>query len=81
MLRRKINETLLAWKRSPDRKPLIVKGCRQCGKTFSVLQFAKENYEHVVYLNFLPGRQLPRNLFRLARRGPTRHDDVRATGS
>ena len=52
MLRRKINETLLAWKRSPDRKPLIVKGCRQCGKTFSVLQFAKENYEHVVYLNF-----------------------------
>ena len=33
-------------------KPLIIKGCRQCGKTFSVLEFAKKNYKHVVYLNF-----------------------------
>lgn len=30
----------------------MVKGCRQCGKTFSVLEFAKKNYPHVVYLNF-----------------------------
>ena len=52
MLRRKIGKALLAWKDSPDRKPLIVKGCRQCGKTFSVLEFARENYPHVVYLNF-----------------------------
>lgn len=35
-----------------NRKPLIIKGCRQCGKTFSVLDFAKKNYKHVVYLNF-----------------------------
>ena len=52
MLKRKIEENLLEWKKTPGHKPLIVKGCRQCGKTFSVLNFAKENYEHVVYLNF-----------------------------
>lgn len=32
--------------------PLIIKGCRQCGKTYSVLDFAHKNYEHVVYLDF-----------------------------
>ena len=52
MLRRKIQDALLAWKNTADHKPLIVKGCRQCGKTFSVLQFARENYAHTVYLNF-----------------------------
>lgn len=52
MLKRKIEQTLLDWKNTPKRKPLIVKGCRQCGKTFSVLDFAKKNYRHVVYLNF-----------------------------
>ena len=52
MLRRKINSALLTWKNDPDHKPLILKGCRQCGKTFSVLKFARENYAHVVYLNF-----------------------------
>ncbi len=52
MLQRKIQETLLRWKQSPDRLPLIVKGCRQCGKTFSVLSFARQNYSHVVYLDF-----------------------------
>lgn len=31
---------------------MIIKGCRQCGKTFSVLDFAKKNYKNVVYLNF-----------------------------
>ncbi len=52
MLRRKIIDQLAAWKTDPDRKPIILKGCRQCGKTFAVLQFARENYENVVYLNF-----------------------------
>lgn len=32
--------------------PLIIKGCRQCGKTFSVLDFAHKNYEYTVYLDF-----------------------------
>lgn len=52
MLKRKIEQALQEWKRSANRKPLIIKGCRQCGKTFSVMDFAKKNYEHIVYLNF-----------------------------
>lgn len=52
MLRRKIEEVLIKWKNTPNHKPLIIKGCRQCGKTFSVNAFAKEYYTHVVYLNF-----------------------------
>lgn len=52
MLKRKMEQVLLAWKNTPDHKPLIVKGCRQCGKTYSVLDFARKNYQHVVYLNF-----------------------------
>ena len=52
MLKRKIERQLTEWKNTSGHKPLIVKGCRQCGKTFSVLDFAKKNYKHVVYLNF-----------------------------
>lgn len=52
MLKRKIEQSLLNWKNTPNHKPLIIKGCRQCGKTFSVLNFAKANYKNVVYLNF-----------------------------
>ena len=42
----------MEWKKTDGHKPLIIKGCRQCGKTFSVLEFARKNYKHVVYLNF-----------------------------
>ena len=52
MLKRKIESRLLAWKNDANHKPLIIKGCRQCGKTWSVCQFAKSAYQHVVYLNF-----------------------------
>lgn len=52
MLKRKIEKALLQWKNSPDHNPLIIKGCRQCGKTFITESFAKENYKHTVYLNF-----------------------------
>lgn len=52
MLKRKIEQTLIGWKNTEGRKPLIIKGCRQCGKTFSVQDFAKKNYKNVVYLNF-----------------------------
>ena len=47
MLRRKITEKLLKWKHEKDRLPLVIKGCRQCGKTRAVLEFAKENYEQI----------------------------------
>ena len=52
MLKRKIEQRLVEWKNSAGRKPLIIKGCRQCGKTYSVLDFAKKHYSHTVYLNF-----------------------------
>lgn len=52
MLKRKIETSLVDWKNTPDKTPLIIKGQRQCGKTFSVLDFAKKNYKNVVYLNF-----------------------------
>lgn len=52
MLKRKIEESLINWKNTANHKPLIIKGCRQCGKTFSVMDFAKKNYKNVVYLNF-----------------------------
>ena len=52
MLKRKIEQQLLDWKDQTNHKPLIIKGCRQCGKTSSVLDFAGKNYKHTVYLNF-----------------------------
>ena len=52
MLKRKIEQQLLDWKDQTNHKPLIIKGCRQCGKTSSVLDFAGKNYKHIVYLNF-----------------------------
>lgn len=52
MLKRKIEQTLIDWKNTEGRKPLIIKGCRQCGKTYSVQDFARKNYKNVVYLNF-----------------------------
>ena len=58
MLKRKIENSLKTWKEDPDHKPLVVKGCRQCGKTYSVTHFAKSNYNHVVYLNFYQNADL-----------------------
>ena len=52
MLKRKTEGILKKWKDTEGHKPLIIKGCRQCGKTFSVRQFARENYAHEIYLNF-----------------------------
>ena len=53
MLRRKIETQLAEWKMLKDKKPLVIKGIRQCGKTYIVQKFAKENYENVVYMNFI----------------------------
>lgn len=52
MLNRKIEYQLLEWKESKNKMPLVIKGVRQCGKTYIVQKFAKEHYKHVVYLNF-----------------------------
>lgn len=53
LLRRKIDQYLCEWKASENKLPLIVKGARQVGKTASILQFAHNNYEHVVAVNFV----------------------------
>ena len=52
MLRRKITDQLIEWKNDPDKKSLLIRGARQVGKTFSVNEFAKNNYGNYVYLNF-----------------------------
>lgn len=52
MLKRKITERLNNWKTDQNRKPLVIKGVRQCGKTFTALEFARSNYSHVIYINF-----------------------------
>ncbi len=51
-MERKIYKELLAWKESPDRKPLILQGARQVGKTYIVNYFAGEEYSNSVYCNF-----------------------------
>lgn len=53
MLKRKIESQLVEWKNTPQHKPLVIKGVRQCGKTFIVRKFAADNYESVVYINFI----------------------------
>lgn len=52
LLRRKIDQFLAEWRNDTERKPLIVKGARQIGKTSSIMQFATEHYPHVVAINF-----------------------------
>ena len=52
LLKRKIDFYLKEWKNNPNRLPLIVKGARQIGKTFSIEQFAK-NYKYFVEINFV----------------------------
>ncbi len=52
-LNRKIDEYLRSWHEDSNRKPLIVKGPRQVGKTESILHFATETYESVIYINFV----------------------------
>lgn len=51
-LSRKIDGRLDAWKRRPDRKPIILKGARQVGKTEAVRAFARRHYESLVEINF-----------------------------
>ena len=45
-------EDLLAWKNNPNKKPLVLQGVRQCGKTFLITQFAERHYSDVVYYRF-----------------------------
>lgn len=49
---RKILSFLETWKNSSHRKPLILQGARQVGKTYSILEFGRMHYENVAYFNF-----------------------------
>lgn len=51
-MRRTIIKKLLAWKQKKDRKPLILKGARQVGKTYILKQFADEHFSQCFYINF-----------------------------
>ena len=51
--KRKIDKYFAEWKKDADRKPIIVKGPRQVGKTESIKHFAKINYESIIYINFV----------------------------
>lgn len=46
------------WRSRPDHKALVLLGCRQIGKTYSVKEFAENNYDDVIYINFeeMPGQ-------------------------
>lgn len=52
-LKRKIDTYLYKWFNEPDKKPLIVKGARQIGKTESIKHFAQKHYKNVVDINFI----------------------------
>ena len=61
-LKRKIDKYLIEWKNDKNRLPLIVKGARQIGKTESIENFGKNNYENVVEINFVLQKQY-KNIF------------------
>ena len=50
-MERKIEEFYLKWKKDKNRKPLMIYGAKQIGKTYSVLEFGKKEYKNVVYFN------------------------------
>ena len=50
-MKRAIIGQLKAWKNNPFRKPLILSGARQVGKTYILKEFGRQEYEHVAYIN------------------------------
>lgn len=62
-MQRFITEKLIKWKKSTDRKPLILRGARQVGKTYIVSEFGEENYKNMAYFNFDSDDEL-KNVFK-----------------
>lgn len=50
-MRRKCTDSLIYWKKNPGRKPLILQGLRQTGKTWLLMDFGNKQYEHTLYIN------------------------------
>ncbi|MEY4906084.1 MAG: hypothetical protein RLZZ292_3899 [Bacteroidota bacterium] len=57
-MKRTLYSALINWKNAPNRKPLIVQGARQVGKTWLMKEFGKNEFEQVVYLNFESSERL-----------------------
>lgn len=53
MLERNITEKLISWKNQKNKKALCIIGARQIGKTTTIREFAKEQYEYFVEINFI----------------------------
>ena len=58
-MKRKIDTYLLEWRKNPNRQPLIVRGARQVGKTYSIRQFGK-NYQSFIEINFVTNPEYKR---------------------
>ena len=57
-MKREIIKDLIKWKESPKRKPLIIYGARQVGKTYIIKKFAKEYYQNLIYVNFETNKEI-----------------------
>jgi predicted AAA+ superfamily ATPase len=57
-MKRRLYNALVGWKTAPNRKPLILQGARQVGKTWLMKEFGKNEFEQVVYLNFESSERL-----------------------
>ena len=57
-MEREILKDLIKWKESKNRKPLIIHGARQVGKTYIVKEFGRNNYDNVIYVNFETNKEL-----------------------
>src|SRR5690606_8846176 len=62
-MKRTILEDLISWKTRKNRKPFLLRGARQVGKTWIMKEFGRENYEQVLYINFERDKLL-QNLFK-----------------
>ena len=57
-MKREIINDLIKWKNSKNRKPLIIHGARQVGKTYIIKEFGKKFYENTIYVNFETNKEL-----------------------
>ena len=57
-MKRNVSNYLIRWKNSKSRKPLILRGARQIGKTYSLEEFGRKNFNVCHYLNFEEDQQL-----------------------
>ena len=57
-MEREILKDLIKWKESKERKPLIIHGARQIGKTYIIKYFGKKYYDNMIYVNFETNKEL-----------------------